>query len=237
MARERMGATRTLAAHVDGDDPGRIHVHHREEPRSPPRQRRASPARGCIGQGAGLRRPKTDRILCRVVERLGSARCGTSFCCGDGSRHLGEIVDGLMRILLRHSGGWRQVDPRAYSNEDELQALLKESPEIIPRNPPDLPRIVYCREFPVGSYAIDLGGVGSDGSLSLVECKLAKSREAKRTVVGQVLEYAAGVWRMGLAEFEQAFASRTGRSPLDDLRDARIDGWGETICREKLGDK
>src|SRR2546430_182390 len=142
-----------------------------------------------------------------------------------------------MRILLRNSGGnWRRADARAYTNEDELQALLKESPEIVPRNPPDLPAFVYCREFPIGNYAVDLVGVGSDGSLSLIECKLASNREAKRTVVGQVLEYAAGVWRMGLAEFEQAFASRTGRSPLDDLRDARIDGWDETICREKLGD-
>lgn len=142
-----------------------------------------------------------------------------------------------MRILLRNpGGGWRQADPRAYLNEDELQALLKSSPEIIPRNPPDLPRVVYCREFPVGNYAVDLVAVGSDGSLSLIECKLANNREAKRTVVGQVLEYAAGIWRMGLAEFEQAFASRTGQSPLDVLRDARLDGWDEALCREKLTD-
>jgi hypothetical protein len=41
---------------------------------------------------------------------------------------------------------------------------------------------------------------------------------------------------MGLAEFEQAFASRTGQSPLDVLRDARLDGWDEALCREKLTD-
>jgi hypothetical protein len=142
-----------------------------------------------------------------------------------------------MRILLRSLGGdWRRADPRAYVNEDELQALLKRSPEIIPRNPPDLPHVVYCREFPVGDYAVDLVGVGSDGSVSLIECKLAHSREAKRTVVGQVLEYAAGMWRMGPAEFERAFASRTGIPPLDGIRDARLDGWDEAVFRERLGD-
>jgi len=47
-------------------------------------------------------------------------------------------------------------------------------------------------------------------------------------VVGQVLEYAAGVWGMGFAEFEHAFASRTGKSPLDHLREAGIAGWDET---------
>jgi hypothetical protein len=143
----------------------------------------------------------------------------------------------MMRILLRNQGrDWRRADPHPYLNEDELQALLKESPEIIPKSPPDLPRITYCREFPVGNYAIDLVGVGSDGSLSLIECKLASNREAKRTVVGQVLEYAAGVWRMGLSDFEHAFASRAGKSPLDALRDDPIDGWDETTCRQKLED-
>jgi hypothetical protein len=139
-----------------------------------------------------------------------------------------------VRILVRHPGGWRAVDPRAYSNEDELQRLLKESPEIIPRNPPDLPGVAYCREFPVGNYAIDLVGVGSDGSVSLIECKLANNREAKRTVVGQILEYAAGVWRMDLATFEAAFTARNGRSPLEELHDQSIEGHDESACRERL---
>jgi hypothetical protein len=153
-----------------------------------------------------------------------------------GQPALSGVSRGLMRILLRRSGGWRRLDPRDYTDEDELQTLLKESPEIIPRNPPDLAHIVYCREFPVGSYAIDLIGVGSDGSLSLVECKLAKSHEAKRTVVGQVLEYAAGVWRMELAEFEAAFAARAGSSPIDGFRAARIEGWDEATYRNRLAD-
>jgi hypothetical protein len=142
-----------------------------------------------------------------------------------------------MTILLRHPGGdWQPTDPRAYINEEELQRLLKSSPEIIPCTPPDLPGIVYCREFPVGSYAIDLVGVGSDGTISLIECKLARNLEAKRTVVGQVLEYAASVWRMDPSTFERAYKSRNGQSPFEELRDKGIDGWDEAQCRDQVAD-
>jgi hypothetical protein len=41
------------------------------------------------------------------------------------------------------------------------------------------------------SYAVD-----EAGGLTLVECKLDANVESKRTVIGQVFEYAGALWRM-----------------------------------------
>ena len=47
-----------------------------------------------------------------------------------------------------------------------------------------------------------MAGTHDDG-YTLVECKLQSNIEIKRKVVGQVLAYASGFWRMSYDEFRQ----------------------------------
>ena len=40
---------------------------------------------------------------------------------------------------------------------------------------------------------VDLVAVDSDGNITLVECKLASNQEIRRSVIGQIFAYAAGL--------------------------------------------
>ncbi len=76
----------------------------------------------------------------------------------------------------------------------------------------------------MGSNAIDLVGVDRQGSIVVVECKLEANREARRQVIGQILEYAGQLHGMEYEEFERlpykaisaSLASHMGQ-PLADI--------------------
>ena len=137
----------------------------------------------------------------------------------------------VSKILLRGQGGWHPLDRRDYGNEDELQRLLKDSPEIIPPPSPEA-SIVYCREYPTLAGPVDLLGVDSDGGVTLIECKLAKNQDVKRKVVGQLLDYAAALWGTPLAELDSTFTQLEGKSAFESLRLQAGEQWDETRCRE-----
>ncbi|MFB3881901.1 MAG: hypothetical protein ACE149_11595 [Armatimonadota bacterium] len=132
----------------------------------------------------------------------------------------------MRKILLRSKGkkGWDQLAESAFRDEAHLQELLYEDPRLIPfadlgEGVPE-PR-VYVREAGLpGSGSTDLIGVDEFGGITIIECKLATNPEQKRKVVGQVLEYAAFLWRMSYDDFERLFeeeyrtAGKSGLAPL-----------------------
>ena len=85
-----------------------------------------------------------------------------------------------------------------HSLEDALQKLLEEHPELLPgtqigSDPDDPPRFALLRrEMPVGgSWSLDHLYVDQFGILTLVETKLYQNAESRRSVVGQIIEYAS----------------------------------------------
>lgn len=101
--------------------------------------------------------------------------------------------------------------------EDALQHLLEKHPEILPGTQispgaEDPPRfLVLRREAPIGSWSLDHLLVDQHGVLTLVECKLIGNPEARREVIGQIVEYAAHAqdrWEIGtVREMAQAYWS------------------------------
>lgn len=129
---------------------------------------------------------------------------------------------GDTRILLRRPGGqWRQPHVQAYTNEDGLQKLLHETPTLIPGVGP----AAAVRElvFP-DSGTIDLVIVEPSGSIILVECKLARNPEIKRSVIGQIMSYAAAAWRATYEEFDRWFAAKAGDSLAASVEKAAESG-------------
>lgn len=99
-------------------------------------------------------------------------------------------------MLIRHAGGsWKQPEDQAYENQEALEVLLAGSMNLVPA-PPGEEWLVAARQVPVRVGFIDLVLVGRNGSIAVVECKLAANAEAKRKVVGQALSYAACLWQM-----------------------------------------
>jgi len=142
-------------------------------------------------------------------------------------------------ILLRNANGkWKSIIPSSYTDEAHLQKMLYDSPELIPiQNDGDV--AVFIREAGLpGSGSTDLLGVDSRGNILIVETKLARNQEARRKVVGQILEYAAFLWRMSFDEFDGLFVRRREKSLLALMADEVPDFDSETIkdaIRRNLG--
>lgn len=124
-----------------------------------------------------------------------------------------------MTVLIRAEGGsWREPEGSGYPSEDALQAILLEHPTLIPSVTGD---VIACREFQSGIGPADVMILDSEGSLTIVECKLATNAEIRRKIVGQVLDYGSRLWHMSDVEFEQAWirADKDHASPFQRLDD------------------
>jgi hypothetical protein len=137
-----------------------------------------------------------------------------------------------MAIVIRTSGGkWHKATKVEFAAEAQLQKLIYDSPELIPTYEDDTPA-VFAREAGLpGSGYTDLLGVDGKGNILVVETKLARNDEVRRKVIGQVLEYAAHLWKMSFEDFDSLFISREAK-PVLDLLEAKVPG----ILREEIRD-
>jgi len=129
-----------------------------------------------------------------------------------------------VRILIRNdkSSQWTVAESAAYGAEIELQDLLARSPSLIPLHEireGASPLIVAVREFGLpGSGNTDILCFTADGSIAVIECKLAANPESKRKVIGQILEYGAYLWGMAYEEVDQTVHRLAGKDLVDLVR-------------------
>jgi len=133
-----------------------------------------------------------------------------------------------MVLIRRPDGSWHEPESTKYENERALQDLVMLSPTLLPGNE----ELAVVDELSIpGVGFVDLVGVGSDGKIVIVECKLRANPEIRREVVGQVLSYAGGLWRMDYSQFETAFSARANSSLYDAVRQATATELGEEDFR------
>ena len=121
-----------------------------------------------------------------------------------GSRRNGQpflILDdksyGLERI---------PIDTKAFK-EDWIQELIHVNPNILPVNEIDAgfsPAISIGREIATSTGKIDNLFVSPDGYLTIVETKLWRNPDARRTVVGQILDYAKELSKWTFTDLDNA---------------------------------
>jgi hypothetical protein len=100
-------------------------------------------------------------------------------------------------------------------NEDRLQALLFEHPELVPAAEFDLvfsDLIPVARELPTAAGPVDLLYVTPDGFIVLVETKLWRNPEARRKVVAQIIDYTKEMAGWSYDDLENAIR-RSGFAP------------------------
>ncbi len=121
-------------------------------------------------------------------------------------------------IRVRDQGGvWAAPSSYGYINEAELQRILWEQPSLIEGANANA---IAVTELTMSVGRADLVIVDTDGSITIVECKLATDADVRRTVVGQVLDYAARLAELTPADFGE-YWQRTGGSSLDQLFEAQ----------------
>ncbi|WP_342372589.1 hypothetical protein PCC79_17110 [Propioniciclava soli] len=123
-----------------------------------------------------------------------------------------------MTLLIRDGqGAWREPVGHGYDNEAALQAILTEHPSLVPGVAGEA---IACREFESSVGPADVVILDAEGAITVVECKLRANAEVRRTIVGQVLDYASRLWQMDVEQFEQRWIrADAGRSPFDRLHD------------------
>ena len=138
------------------------------------------------------------------------------------------------RIYARdRQGRLEPLEEERFAKEDELQALIAEHPEVLdgeqmrPGDP--LRWILITREQGIAEsssdaatrWSVDHLIVDQDAVPTLVEVKRGSNPEIRRTIVGQMLEYAAHAARTWNADtLRRAFEESTttgGRDPGEEL--------------------
>ena len=137
-------------------------------------------------------------------------------------------------------GGLEPLQEQPFSTEDELQALIAQHPELLDGEQirPGDPRrwILITREKGIARtldsgawWSLDHLLVDQDAVPTLVEVKRGSNPEIRRTIVGQMLEYAAHASQTWTAdELRQTFeesAKDRGLEPDEEIRQLlQVDG-------------
>src|SRR5690606_6414770 len=113
-------------------------------------------------------------------------------------------------ILIRDdkSNGLERIplDEKAF-NEDWIQKLIHNNTDILPINEIDTgftPAISIGREISTTAGYIDNLFISPDGYLTIVETKLWRNPEARREVVGQILDYAKELNKWSFTDLDNA---------------------------------
>jgi len=111
-------------------------------------------------------------------------------------------------ILVDTQGRTRKLESaRGVWSEGQLQEFLYEHPDVLPVEriePFFAPLVPLAREVRLESGRLDLLYANANGLLTLVDCKLWKNQEARRSVIGQLLEYANDTSQLGFSELGAA---------------------------------
>jgi len=136
-------------------------------------------------------------------------------------------------ILVRGGGGsgWSAPEVTAYDNEAHLQRLIAEQPAWIPGVGDDA---FAVEELHTTGGPIDVCVVSRDGSVTVVECKLASNSERRRMVVGQVIDYASAIWAERPAVFMEAWQAKSGQDLRELLEDASIESLERNITDARI---
>ena len=112
-------------------------------------------------------------------------------------------------MLVRKQGEdkWRQPAATAYQDEQTLQNMGKNSPELLP-GISDNSIAVVTEMTAQATGSIDIVGVDAICSITLVECTLRASSEIRRQITRQTLAFAASLWGISYEEIDRILGNR-----------------------------
>ena len=133
-------------------------------------------------------------------------------------------------IYVRNeAGGLKPLTEKRFGKEEELQALLARHPELLEGTQirPNDPRrwILIRREQGIDRWSLDHLVIDQDATPTLVEVKLGSNSDARRKVVGQMLDYAAHAHTLNADDLRKTFDAQSGAEERLDalLKDKDLD--------------
>ena len=125
-------------------------------------------------------------------------------------------------------------------DEDWLQKLLFQHPALIPFHeiePVFSDSQPVVRELPTPAGPLDLLYINPKGFLTLVETKLWRNPEARRSVVAQIIDYAKEMTRWAYEDLVQALRQAGLKSSQDPLVEMMKDIEGEDFEEQRFIDQ
>jgi len=148
-----------------------------------------------------------------------------------------------MKVLIRRQGEnkWSSFSHGEFMEEASLQNLLFEDPSIIPIE--DLfdtslgsIRLMLKEVGLPDAGSIDLIGVDVKGNIYVIETKLAKNPEAKRQVIGQILEYAAHMHEKEVDWLDNAVKKQKGVGLSEYFEQLNDSDWNKENFEQNIAD-
>lgn len=100
------------------------------------------------------------------------------------------------KIWIGSDGNLQPVDETPFSAENRIQSMFNDNPDVIPGEDFGLDQLmVVGRESTLGSGYPDLIAVTKAGDVIIVEFKNVGNAQARREVIGQLLDYGASLWK------------------------------------------
>jgi len=128
-------------------------------------------------------------------------------------------------------------------NESWLQNLLFENPTILPFSdlePTFDGSLPIVREMSTGAGPVDLIYMNSKGYITLVETKLWRNPEARRSVVAQIIDYAKEIAEWSYEQFVEAikrsslYKNRSGDPLIDQFSDMEGDDFDQVVFIDRV---
>lgn len=155
---------------------------------------------------------------------------------GARCRISGEALNKQYGLLFLLTGLTREavgtaLTPIPYSStkeqggydEDWLENLIASHPEILPFDQIDpgfVDAVSICTQLPIGGNSLDNFLITGKGDIVLVECKLWRNPEARRQVIGQILDYASEIATWDYEQLDTAV--RRAKPTPGLLKDSRL---------------
>ena len=144
-----------------------------------------------------------------------------------------------MKILVKspNERDWSTAELISYKDEVHMQEIIYNKLDVIPFE--DIqPKSANLMKIPIkelglpGSGSTDIVVVDQEGTIYIIETKLAKNPEAKRQVVGQILEYAAFLGEQDFNWLDSQVKSKQGKNFTEFFQD--IQDWDKEIFEDNV---
>jgi hypothetical protein len=133
-------------------------------------------------------------------------------------------ADGALVTSLAAVQRFGSAETRGY-DEAFIQRLVLDHPALLPLNeidPTCVDPVPVCDELPTRAGPVDVFMITPTGMPVLVECKLWNNPQARREVVGQIIDYAKELQRWSYEDLQRACDARKGSDfELFEFMDSR----------------
>ena len=110
-----------------------------------------------------------------------------------------------MTIIHQKQNEVSKMYSSEYDNEDELQQIISDNPELIlTETEPNIELVQREVSLPDGAGRVDIVFIDSEGLPILVEVKLERNRESRREVIAQIFDYVSAFTQFTIYEFDDA---------------------------------